>query len=511
MSAKPVIVIIDDAPSNIMLLRSYLGQDYAVRFATDGEAGLAVVRRERPDLILLDIIMPGLDGYSVCTQLKADPETRDIPIIFVTAQNEISDETMGLALGAVDYITKPIAPAIVRARVKVHVELKRLRDQKIQELLDRLSLATQVAGIGVWDYDIVADHMVWNTEMFQLYGLSSDSFKGTLAAWSARFHPDDARRVLAEYGNAVDGDGSYKTEFRIVRPPNEIRVVKAIATVFRDDAGRPVRMLGTNWDITEHCRLVDDLDAARKEAEAAAEAKSRFLAIATHELHTPLNAINGFGQLLYETESDPRRQEQLKFICDAGLSLSGLVDNILDFVRIDAGETRAETTNFNLYEELNAVIALFQATADEKAVALEMAIRDDLPVDLYGPASVLRQVVSSLVSNALKFTTTGSVKLYAEVAQRMAYGTQIIVLFRVVDTGKGIQRENLQKIFELFEQEDNTLARQREGVGIGLTIASRLVSLMGGTIWVDSEVGVGSCFNFTARLSVVTMDDIDRF
>jgi diguanylate cyclase (GGDEF)-like protein len=125
---RPMVVIIDDAPANIRLLNACLVEEYAVHFATSGAAGIGIVRSQSPDIVLLDVMMPKMDGYEVCAALKAYPETRDIPIIFVTAQGEGHDEEKGLSVGAVDYIIKPFIPAVVKARIRIHIELKRLRD-----------------------------------------------------------------------------------------------------------------------------------------------------------------------------------------------------------------------------------------------------------------------------------------------------------------------------------------------------------------------------------------------
>ena len=516
---KPIVVIIDDSPSNITLLRAYLGQDFAVRFATDGEAGIAVVRKEKPDLVLLDINMPGLDGYEVCGRLKGDPETRDIPVIFVTAQNEVADEAQGLALGAVDYITKPVTPAIVRARAKVHVELKRFREQKVQELADRLSLATKAAGIGVWDYDIASGRLICNAEMARLYATAPDAPFQDFAEWLTRIHPDDAARVDAERRRLLAGESPYKSEFRILLPTGEIRTMKGMGTVFADDGGRPARVLGTNWDITEQRQLITDLEAARAEAEAASEAKGRFIAVATHELRTPLNAINGFGTMLLETEDRPDRRKQLQFVCDAGSALEALTNDILEYVRIEEDETAAEVSLFNPSSELAAIVGQFQAPAADKGLALALAVDPDLPVKLLGPLNMVRLVLARLIGNGVKFTGAGGLTVAAEAVAAEAVGpgalgpgagaNTVTVLFSVRDTGPGIRSEHLEKIFDLFEQEDSAAGRRFEGLGLGLTLARRLVAQMGGTLWAESELGVGSSFFFTAAFDLPDGPDKD--
>ncbi len=502
MNAKPVVVIIDDSPSNITLLRAYLGPDYAVRFATSGEVGIAVVRKEKPDLVLLDVVMPGIDGYEVCARLKDDPETRDIPVVFVTAQTEVDNEAQGLSLGAVDYITKPITPAIVRARVRVHVELKRFREQNIQDLADRLSLATKAGEVGVWDYDIATGRLIWNDEMWRLYGLVPQGTEKGYADWLACIHPDDRARVEGEYRRLVVGTSPLAAEFRIRRPGGAIRATKAMGIVFKDDAGNPVRLLGTNWDITEHHCLVEDLKTARAAAEAAHRAKDRFIAVATHELLTPLNAISGFGQSLLESETSPERKKQLQFVCEAGRSLESLVNDILDYVRIDADEIKAEITSFTLARELGGILADFQASAQKKGLALAATVSPSLAGELVGPLTMLRLVLTRLIDNGLKFTTVGGVTVAAEPSEPRAPGGRTTVLVSVRDTGQGIRKENLEKIFDLFEQEDDATARRFEGIGLGLTLVRRVVALMGGRLWVESEPGQGACFFFTAEFDV---------
>lgn len=139
---RPMVMIIDDAPANIRLLNACLSEEYSVRFATSGAAGIGIVRSQNPDIVLLDVMMPKMDGYEVCAALKADPDTEAIPIIFVTAQGEGDDEEKGLSAGAVDYVTKPFIPAVVKARVRIHIELKRLRD-----LLQQQSTTDALTGV----------------------------------------------------------------------------------------------------------------------------------------------------------------------------------------------------------------------------------------------------------------------------------------------------------------------------------------------------------------------------
>jgi PAS domain S-box-containing protein len=383
-------------------------------------------------------------------------------------------------------------------------ERKRAEAQ-VTELLERVALATRAAGVGVWDYDIVGGRLIWNEEMFRLYGVAAEDFHGNILDWSSRLHPDDFAGVMEAYQAALAGEQPFETEFRIVRSDGEVRRLEVRTTILRDAQGQPLRMLGTNWDVTDNRSLLEALGAARQAAEAASIAKSRFLALVSHELRTPLNAILGFGELLHTTETDATRRKQLHLVCEAGRGLMTVIDSVLDLAEIEVGRLQAEVRTFNLEHELLGLVATFQETADDKGLALALRVLPDVPPVLRGVTGLLRAVLSNLIGNALKFTSTGRVEIIAEAMVPLPPGTRGAVLFRVRDTGPGIKPENLEHIFEPFEQEDQGMDRSHGGVGLGLALSRRLVALMGGRIWAESEPGVGSCFLFSAEFEAVAI------
>jgi PAS domain S-box-containing protein len=338
--------------------------------------------------------------------------------------------------------------------------------------------------------------------MFRLYGVAAADFHGNVLDWSSRLHPDDAAGAIADYEAAMAGRRPFDTEFRILRSDGEVRVLEARATVLRDAQGRPVRMLGMNWDVTDNRRLMAELGGARQAAEAASAAKSRFLAVVSHELRTPLNAILGYGHLLHATETEPSRRGQLQAVCDAGQSLLSVINSVLDLAEIEAGRLQAEVTTFGLDQEFRQLAATFQHSADQAGLILELRVLSDLPPILHGAVGLLRAVLSNLIGNALKFTSAGRVVVTAEAMAPVQPGARMPVLFRVQDTGPGIKPENLEHIFEQFEQEDSGLDRRHGGVGLGLALSRRLVALMGGRIWVESKPGAGACFLFTAEFEL---------
>jgi len=375
---------------------------------------------------------------------------------------------------------------------------------QLRVLAERMALATKAAGIGIWDWDLMADHLNWNDEMFHIYGLSRASFSGTMADWKERIDPDDLGQLQAmwhEYGNAA---GELAEEFRITRPDGERRVIRSSFIIHRDPQGQPIRFVGTNLDVTDYRRAVEVATAAQEHAEAANLAKSRFLANMSHELRTPLNVIIGFSDLLLAAEADADRRDQLGVIHQTGRNLLQLIQDILDYSTIEAGRARLDEIDFSLLHEVHAVTMLFRPEAQRQGLAFQLEVDPSLiPPRLKGAVRLLRQVLTNLIGNALKFTPQGSVTVRLVPDGPALPGTQARFRFSVSDTGIGIRPENRQRIFEMFEQEDDTYSKRFGGSGLGLAICRRLVGLLGGEIAVDSTPGVGSCFSFTAAFAVL--------
>ena len=509
------VLIADDQPENILVLDDILGGLYTVHGVEGGEAALHYVDTGQPaDLILLDIVMPDLDGFEVCRRLKANPATREIPVIFLTGLESDADEALGLALGAEDFIHKPVSPSIVLARVKNHLKLSKATRLLRERNEDMERLATEAAGLGVWDYDVRGERMAWNDEMFRLYGIPRQGLSAGLTELLAQIHPDDLERVSREYRLALAGEGTIASEFRVIRPDGDIRVIKANAVVRRNAAGRASRLLGTNWDVTDYRRALEELGRAQARAEAASVAKSNFLAIMSHELRTPLNAISGFGRLLRAAVDRREWCEQLDIICQAADNLLLLIQDILDVSAIESGRSLVDPRPFVLMDELSLMGRYFEIEVRRKQLTFTVAVGQGVPPRLSGDARLLRQVLVNLIGNAVKFTACGGITLEVD---RVDGGASVdggsgrdegqdgdgpvTLAFHVVDTGVGIREENQARIFDLFEQEDNALSRRHGGIGLGLAIASRLVRLLGGRLWLRSTVGSGTHVSFTVVMT----------
>jgi len=498
------IVITDDQSDNLLILEDLLGRDYTVHPCRSGTEALAWLEAGNPaDLLLLDVLMPEMDGFEVCRRLKASPATSDLPIIFLTGLDNDTDEARGLALGAEDFIHKPFSAPVVLARVGLQLRLAQTARLLRQRNQDLERLTTSISGIGLWDYDLTHDCLSWSEEMFRLHGLTPDQFGGRLADWLERLPMGERERLerLVRQLGLVEQD--FTAEVHLTRPDQLPRVVRINGVLRRDGTGQPLGILGNCWDVTDYHQTLDQLRVAKEQAEAASAAKSTFLAAMSHELRTPLNAIIGFGQLLRDTETRADRRESIEMIWQSGHSLLKLVENLLDLSKIEAGKVTPQIQLFDLNDELGALARLFLPDASAKGLTLTVSLAPGVGPRFHGDPNLLRQVLINLVGNALKFTPRGSVDIRVEPAgeadaAEVTPEGKVAVLFHVIDTGIGIQPENQDRIFEMFEQEDGSLTRRFGGAGLGLAISRRLVTLLGGRIWLSSIPSLGSRFSFTA-------------
>ena len=286
-------------------------------------------------------------------------------------------------------------------------------------------------------------------------------------------------------------------EHRVMLVGGEIRWHLWTERAIFDSHGRLIEYAGVGRDITQRVQAGEALQQAKEAAEAASRAKSQFLANMSHEIRTPMNAILGMSRLALEETDHDRRQHLLAIVLRSAESLLGLLNDLLDLSRIEAGRVQLNPAPFALGPLLDGVVATLAAPAADKGLTLDVEVDPGLPAWIVGDELRVRQVLLNLVNNAIKFTPAGSVRLRAD---RREAGGRPLLRLTVTDTGPGIPAEQLDRIFERFEQADNSLTRSHGGTGLGLAICRQLVALMGGEIRVESRLGAGSSFHCTLPL-----------
>ena len=268
----------------------------------------------------------------------------------------------------------------------------------------------------------------------------------------------------------------------------------------RDKSGKVTGLAGIGRDITHIKKAQEEMQKAREAAEAASRAKSEFLANMSHEIRTPLNGVLGMTDLALETELNAEQREYLETIKMSGDALLTVINDILDFSKIEVGKIDLEAADFSLRDCLETTLKTLALRADEKGLELLCDVAAEVPEFVRGDASRLRQVLTNLAGNAIKFTERGEVAVRVRVESRAA--KEAVLQFTVADTGIGVPEEKFETIFAPFSQADTSTTRKYGGTGLGLTISTRLVHMMGGRIWLESQVGRGSQFHFTTRMGV---------
>jgi len=449
------ILIAEDSATQALSLQHLLEQQgYRATICENGRLALAEAKRRRPTLVISDVVMPEMDGYTLCKAFKSDPELTEVPFLLVTTLNDPGDVLRGLEAGADSFILKPYDDPFLLTRVNFVLLHRRLRQ-------------TERAGMGV-EISFKGDSHFITSDRLQILNL-----------------------LLSTYEAAIQRNGELRRSEEELREANS---ALSSANIMLEA------------EIRQRQEMALQLAAAKQQAEAANEAKSTFLAAMSHEIRTPMNGIVGMVDVLAHSQLSEYQADAVRTVQESALALLQLIDDLLDFSKIEAGKLELEHTPTSLSDTTESVCDTLVALADRKGVDLFVFVSPEGPAKVLADPVRLRQILYNLIGNAIKFSggrpnKRGRVEVRVEVDREQP----LQVAFTVTDNGIGISTEARAHLFESFRQAEVSTTRRFGGSGLGLAICKRLVDLMRGRILVDSTPGVGT--TFTVQLPFESVAD----
>ncbi len=535
------ILVVDDNPANLSVVTDYLaGHGFQIMVAREGEAGLSLAQQDRPDLILLDVRLPGIDGFETCRRLKADERTREIPVIFMTIMTRVEDKVKGFEVGGVDYITKPFQREEVLARVTTHLTLSQLRQElqavnagleqqvaarttelraanaqleielaerkRAEEALRRsetlLNATQRLAKIGGWDWDVERQTTFWTEETYRIHGFEPQASVPGTSDYIDRsltcYDPNDRPIISAAFQRcAQQGDG-YDLEFPFTSADGCRKWIRTTAAAVRED-GRIIKVVGTLMDITERKQAEEEIRRLNQELEqrvldrtAQLEATNKeleaFAYSISHDLRAPLRHIDGFLELLQRRivgVLDEHSQHYMTSIADSARRMGALIDDLLSFSRMGRYELSKRPVDLDAL--VQEIIREFEPEIQGRTIRWRIA---DLPT-VTGDRSMLHIALVNLISNALKFTQ-GRPQVDIEIGCQA--GEKETVVF-IRDNGVGFDMAYADKLFGVFQRLHH--ADEFEGTGIGLANVRRIITRHGGRVWAEGQVNQGATFYFS--------------
>ncbi|PJJ07270.1 PAS domain S-box-containing protein [Flavobacterium sp. 1] len=370
----------------------------------------------------------------------------------------------------------------------------RKTQEKLLSSEKSLNEAQKIAKIGSWDFILMTQELNWSNELYEIFEFEKIPNDPQLYnKYLSCFYPKDVEKLKRNIDNTIANKMPYEMEHKIILPNQTIKWVFCTGVSIVDNNDNVVALKGVVQDITQK-KQIENTIKAKEKAEASNKAKSDFLANMSHEIRTPLNGIIGFTDLLLKTKFDKDQLEYLTTVNESANTLMEIINNILDFSKIESGKLELISEEIDIYELSNQIINLFKYEANHKKIDLVLYIDPAVPQFIKGDSFRLKQILVNLLSNAMKFTFSGHIKL--NIIQTEEDDVISKIKFSVVDTGIGIETQNQQKIFQSFIQADNTTTRKYGGTGLGLAISSQLLALKKSKLKLTSSYGAGSEFFF---------------
>ncbi len=487
LETSPLILVVDDNPDNVQVLGNILNiKGYRVAIAMDGNQALDYIQNKKyPDLVLLDIMMPGIDGFEVCNRLKADTQTANIPVIFLTALADTENKLNGFEVGGEDYVTKPFAQAEVLARINTILK-RRYAEAALRESEEMLKSTLE----SMDDLVFVLDKNGVVLECYQSNKLDADylSPENSIGKSYKELLPSD---IAEQFDKVIVGT----TESDQIQQVESFLQMNGKTNWYSTKFSLRKDIDGKITGITAVARNITEQKLAEESLRENDRLKSEFVSSVSHELRTPLASIVGFSSTILRNENLDKEnlQQFVKIIYDESERLTRLIENVLSISRIESGKVGYQLEPIELEPMVNEVIAKQHVQAEENEITLSCDVEKNLP-PIEADRDAIQQVLINLVGNAIKFTQPNG-KVIISVLQK-----NDTAILNVKDTGLGIPQNDLQKIFGKFFRVERP-GTEIQGTGLGLALVKEIVDFHKGKIDVQSEVNKGTEFTIILPIS----------
>ena len=414
-------------------------------------------------------------------------------------------------------VTGVIVWRVMKAKYQAHINQLVTQCEQVEEdkqaLLEELFHAKAFSRLydhgleitygGFWYFDLVSDHGYCDEKNARLLELGEAEMCPLPDAWPSLFHPDDYDEVMGQIAQAIESAGEMDVTYRLRTLSGKEKYFRTIGLVIVDKEGNTIRQIGLNFDITQHVRAQLDMRQAQYYAEKASHNTAQFLANISHEIRTPMNGIVGMTELLTTTTLNDIQQNYIDILNHSSEVLTNILNDILDYSKLEEGNMDLETVAFRPQELVRKVLNLFQRKAEEKRLWLTACFDPHLPDEIIGDPTRFQQILLNLINNGLKFTNLGGVHINL---RREGFRDQQMVLrLEVMDSGIGIPEDTQASVFERFTKADHSTTRKYGGTGLGLSIVKRIVELWQGSIGLESKEGEGSTFWVTLVCTPVSL------
>ena len=550
---KNSILIVDDESVNIISLSHILSNKYTIFSTRSGQEAVYIAKEHSPDVILLDVLMPDMDGFETFAALKTLENIKNIPIIFITGLNDTNSEKKGLELGAFDYITKPFNSDVVLLRVQNQLKILN-HTRAIDEQLKQQALMTKIAHsflTGANAHSLFTETLRLVGEFMDiaqilLFKLENDRNMVCISEWKKpqikieknigmnlnlneklisfihSLYADREGDLCFHSNDPVFKDLSLpfrKNFFNYITTPifikgemcavldfskdenteewsqSEINLAVLVSSIFSSVLERDAM----DSDLTEIKKLEAGLIAAKEEAEYSSRAKSEFLSRMSHEMRTPMNAIIGMIQIIKMQNIPDNMKEYFDEMDISSRQLLHLIDDALDLSSMEYGMFKLKKSILNINAMFNDILQTAKYNASVKQQTLNVNLNPAIPEMLSGDEKHLKQVIQTLLANAVKYAPEHG-EIFFSAGVPFEDSEKITLQIEVKDNGIGISKEQQEKLFTIFEQVNGGMNRKYGGIGIGLALSKRIAEMMDGNIWVESELNKGAKFYFTCML-----------